>query len=499
MQIVTHVLTSPQSELRADTEEASARRKAARQNIGAVAGIKTESGPIEPDSEGYVQIPEVVDADENTKGIVKLTDDPTSEAANTAASPAAIRAALADFGGFKVVTLDPETEEPDVPLEERSNKYIYLTEDPDAQGDDHYKEWIWDLGDPSADPPVAASWKLIGTTSPDLRDYVHKVSGGTSGNVATLTNDGSIEDSTIAGTDVADAVNKKHSHSNTAILDNITAAYTTAEQTKLTGIDAGAQVNTIESISVNDTAVSPDANKNVNIVIPKAVPDPVAPNQMLFSADGVSWAPVTWEMEYFNAVVIGGKVYRTVKVGQQEWMAENLDFRFDYNGEPLPLNGSGTSNSPAAYYYNYDNNGTYAHGGSYNTGLLYNWHAANYLNTNRSTLCSGWHVPSESELSTLFSTVGGTSVAGTKLKYNQPTWAPSWLGDDTYEFSALPSGVYTGNFTSLNSDLRLWSTTESAGAPSYAQYAYFSNANSVALNGVYKYYGCSIRLVKDSV
>jgi uncharacterized protein (TIGR02145 family) len=180
-------------------------------------------------------------------------------------------------------------------------------------------------------------------------------------------------------------------------------------------------------------------------------------------------------------------------------MAENLDFRFDYNGEPLPLNGNGTSNSPAAYYYDYDNNGTYAHGGSYNTGLLYNWHAANYLNTNRSTLCPGWHVPSESELYTLFSTVGGTSVAGTKLKYNRPTWAPNWQGDDTYEFSALPSGVYTGNFTGLNSELRLWSTTESAGAPSYAQYAYFSNANSVALNGVYKFYGCSIRLVKDSV
>jgi uncharacterized protein (TIGR02145 family) len=488
MQIVTHVLTSPQN-------LDDARKTTARQNIGAVAGAKVGETPVSTDSDGFIVLP---DASLQGKGIVKLVDSIDTEERFVAVTPKAVQDAMAQVGGYKVVDAGSDGK-PNVPLEDRSPNYIYLTEDPDAQGEDHYNEWIWDLGDPSADPPVAASWKLIGTTSPDLRDYVHKVSGGTSGNVATLTNDGSIEDSRIAGTDVADAVAKKHNHSNKATLDDITAAYTTEEQTKLTGIAEGAQVNTIESISVNDTAVEPDANKNVNIVIPKAVPDPVAPNQMLFSADGVSWAPVTWEMEYFNAVVIGGKVYRTVKVGQQEWMAENLDFRFDYNGEPLPLNGSGTSNSPAAYYYNYDNNGTYAHGGSYNTGLLYNWHAANYLNTNRSTLCPGWHVPSESELYTLFSTVGGTSVAGTKLKYNSPTWATNWQGDDTYEFSALPSGVYTGNFTSLTSELRLWSTTESAGAPSYAQYAYFSNANSVALNGVYKFYGCSIRLVKDSV
>ena len=274
MQIVTHVLTSPQT-------LDDARQKIARQNIGAVAGIKTEAGrPIEPDSDGYVPIPEVVDADEDTKGIVMLTDDPTSDAEHTAASPAAIRAALADFGGLKVVPLDPKTEEPDVPLEERSNKYIYLTEDPSAQGDDHYKEWIWDLGDPSADPPVAASWKLIGTTSPDLRDYVHKVSGGTSGNLATLTDDGSIEDSSIAGTDVADAVAKKHSHSNQDTLDDITAAYTTAEQTKLTGIAEGAQVNVIEHIIAGDTELSPD-NKTVTITLATDETDGLLPSGMI--------------------------------------------------------------------------------------------------------------------------------------------------------------------------------------------------------------------------
>ena len=273
MEIVTHVLTSPQYELRADTEEASARRKAARQNIGAVAGIKTESGPIEPDSEGYVQIPEVVDADENTKGIVKLTNDPTSEAANTAASPAAIRTALANFGGFQVVTLDPQTGKPDVV--DPSTKYIYLTKDSESHETDPYTEWIWVVEEEPEEP----HWDIIGTASVDLSGYVRKVSGGTIGNVATLTNDGSIADSTIAGTDVADAVDKKHSHSNKETLDNITAAYTTAEQTKLSGIDAGAQVNTIVSISANNNALTIDANKNVDIPLATSEVDGLLPHE----------------------------------------------------------------------------------------------------------------------------------------------------------------------------------------------------------------------------
>jgi len=274
--------------------------------------------------------------------------------------------------------------------------------------------------------------------------------------------------------------------------------YTSDDQSKLQGIAPGAQVNKIESISVNNVAVTP-VNKNVNIVIPKAVPDPSAQNQMLFSTDGATWAPMTWEMEYFDALVIGGKAYRTVTIGTQEWMAENLDFRFDYNGSPLPLNNSGTSNSPAAYYYNYDNIGTYVHGGSYNTGLLYNWHAVDYLNTNRNTLCPGWHVPSDDDFNKLFRAVGGNSSAGTKLKYDQPGWAPSWRGDDTYEFSATPSGIYTGNFANLSTELRLWSSTVSYEVSTYALYAYFTTGNSTAMQSVYKYYGMSVRLVKDSV
>lgn len=49
--------------------------------------------------------------------------------------------------------------------------------------------------------------------------------------------------------------------------------YTTEDKTKLTGISAGAQVNTIESIAVNGTVVAPDANKKVSITTPTKTSD----------------------------------------------------------------------------------------------------------------------------------------------------------------------------------------------------------------------------------
>jgi uncharacterized protein (TIGR02145 family) len=486
MQIVTHVLTSPQSELRADTEEASARRKAARQNIGAVAGIKTESGPIEPDSDGYVQIPEVVDADEDTKGIVMLTDDPTSDAEHTAASPAAIRAALADFGGFQVVTLDPVTKEPDV--DSPSPKYIYLTKDEDSHEKDPYTEWIWVV----KEAPAESHWDVIGTTSVDLSGYVEKVSSGTTGNVATLTDDGSIEDSTIAGTDVADAVAKKHSHSNQDTLDDITAAYTTAEQTKLSGIATGAQVNTIESISVNDTAVEPDANKNVNIVIPKAVPDPTEVNQMLFSRmgqNGLEWYPVTWEFVQF--ATIGGQDYPTVKIGNQEWLGYNLDMKFA--GLVVGDTSGATTTESRGNYYNNDETTNGWEGKRY--GLLYNWIAANYMNSNRATLFPGWHVPTAADIDEL-ATYLGTTAAGTKLKSTS-----GWLagnGDGSTEFNGMPVGYYYGTTFSAEGNMTFYWTSESA-SDTQANYWQLTPGPAVYTGSLDKDIQCSIRLVKDSV
>lgn len=61
-------------------------------------------------------------------------------------------------------------------------------------------------------------------------------------------------------TDIANNTAARHTHSNKAILDATTASYTTAEQTKLSGIETGAQVNTVNSVNTKTGAVVLDAD-----------------------------------------------------------------------------------------------------------------------------------------------------------------------------------------------------------------------------------------------
>lgn len=61
--------------------------------------------------------------------------------------------------------------------------------------------------------------------------------------------------SAYTGAQIDDAVSKAHQHSNKTILDNITAPYTTEEKTKLAGIEAGAEANTVNSVNGKTGAV----------------------------------------------------------------------------------------------------------------------------------------------------------------------------------------------------------------------------------------------------
>jgi uncharacterized protein (TIGR02145 family) len=125
------------------------------------------------------------------------------------------------------------------------------------------------------------------------------------------------------------------------------------------------------------------------------------------------------------------KNYRTVKIGTQTWMAENLD---------NPVNGSEC----------YDNNS--ANCAKY--GRLYMWLAA------RSACPAGWHLPLSAEWDILMEEVGGSSTAGTKLK-SATGWSVDF-GTDDYGFSALPGGIgYSGdNFGDADNNGWWWSATE---------------------------------------
>lgn len=186
---------------------------------------------------------------------------------------------------------------------------------------------------------------------------------------------------------------------------------------------------------------------------------------------------------------IGGRVYNTVIIGDKEWMAENLDFKF--TGCAI---GQGSSSSePRANYYQ-NNEATYGVNGN-KYGLLYNWIAVKYLEDNKSELIPGWHVPTTTEWDALAMAVGGSGVAGTKLK-STTGWS-SGNGDGSYGFAAFPAGNHgSGSFSDLGGRAYFWTATEYSSSGAYNRI--FGTGASMILSYSDKLDGNSVRLVKDS-
>ena len=188
---------------------------------------------------------------------------------------------------------------------------------------------------------------------------------------------------------------------------------------------------------------------------------------------------------------IGGRVYRTVTIGGATWLAENLDYKFSGCG----IGGSGTPNTPNAWYYNNDET-TYGIDGTRKCGLLYNWYAVKLLNDNRSELIPGWHVATRDEWDALVNAVGGASIAGTRLKAANVSWATSWRGTDDYGFGVLPAGYRSSdNFSSVETNAFFWLPDDVSGSNAY--YKVFSGSSILSEQNS-KNYGFSVRLVKDS-
>lgn len=192
---------------------------------------------------------------------------------------------------------------------------------------------------------------------------------------------------------------------------------------------------------------------------------------------------------------IGGRIYSTVQIGDQIWLAENLDYQF----AGCDIGPQGTPNTPAAWYFN--NEPYYGVDGPYKIGLYYNWYAVDYLNTNRATLCPGWHVPTQTEWNTLLSNaLGQSGYAGTALKVkdnslSSQNWPTGWYGDDDYGFGVVPGGRYDGTFGLFGTDARYW--TANSYSSSAASDKRFTVGANVDGNTNYKTVGYSLRLVRD--
>ena len=193
-----------------------------------------------------------------------------------------------------------------------------------------------------------------------------------------------------------------------------------------------------------------------------------------------------------------GQIYRTVKIGKQTWMAENLNYADSAQTPSL-------EESCWCYEYKDDNCVLY--------GRHYNWYSVfkpdnpldctpypcklKQLTTDVQGFCPmGWHLPVQTEWQDLFDEVGGASVAGERLK-SVIGWKNNGNGTDTYGFSAMPAGErdevmawgYSGG-TAL-----FWSYTDNGeNDPHFVDFSYDRES---AVLGSYKYSAISIRCIKD--
>jgi len=190
-----------------------------------------------------------------------------------------------------------------------------------------------------------------------------------------------------------------------------------------------------------------------------------------------------------------GNVYKTVKIGTQTWMAENLRTTKYRDGTAIPNVTDNTAwfALKTGAYCSYNNSAKPDTIATY--GCLYNWYA---VNTGK-LAPKGWHVPTDVEWTTLTDYLGGESVAGGKLKETGTThWnSPNTRVTNETGFTALPGGHrYSGAFVDIGGDGSWWSATENDANVAWFWYMFY-NGNYVFRHNYSKERGFSIRCVRD--
>ena len=192
---------------------------------------------------------------------------------------------------------------------------------------------------------------------------------------------------------------------------------------------------------------------------------------------------------------IDGNVYKTVVIGEQIWMAENLRVtKFNDGSDIKPVeNNEEWRNTTTPAFSWYDNDSS-LFGSKY--GALYNGYSAH----NNNVCPTGWHVPTDNEFLTLIETLGGTLAAGGKLKSNDILqWhTPNTGADNSSHFAALPAGMryFEGTFSTATYFTGYWSSIEvNADTSTFISLSYLNS--KVILNEGSKNSGFSIRCVKN--
>jgi uncharacterized protein (TIGR02145 family) len=191
----------------------------------------------------------------------------------------------------------------------------------------------------------------------------------------------------------------------------------------------------------------------------------------------------------YGTITYGNQTYKTIVIGAQTWMAENLNY--------APPTGNSWCYNDLA-----ENCAIY--------GRLYDWSTAmgvatSYNNYNftdtvkhRGICPSGWHIPGNSEWKVLVDNAGGASIGARSLRATN-VWrtVDSIVNTDDLYFSALPAGAYvSGYFYYIDNQAYWWTATGDGAANAFYRGMVYEKSK-IYSTSMLKNTGYSVRCLKD--
>jgi uncharacterized protein (TIGR02145 family) len=195
-----------------------------------------------------------------------------------------------------------------------------------------------------------------------------------------------------------------------------------------------------------------------------------------------------------------GNVYKTIVIGTQEWMAENLSTSVYRNGDVIAtgLSTSQWTNTVQGAWAYFQNDASK----NCPFGKLYNWYAC----VDARELCpTGWHVPTDADWSVLSDYLGGEAIAGGKMKTlgmsDSATglWsAPNSGATNSSGFSGIPGGyrLLQGPYSNLEFIGYYWSSSDFVTLSAYYRYIIYDDVDLTRATGG-KGNGFSVRCVRN--
>lgn len=223
-------------------------------------------------------------------------------------------------------------------------------------------------------------------------------------------------------------------------------------------------------------------------------PEPITPDNPL---NGKTTAVFNSSKSYGSVTDVDGNIYKTIKIGDQTWMAENLKVTHYRNGDAIPniKDSIQWANQTEGAYCNNNNTEDLTAIATY--GRLYNWYVTQ---DTRNIAPAGWRVADVIDWEILIETLDGDTIASKHLKEAGILhWDGPNNADNSSGFTALPGGrrYKTETYSGFKLYSVFWTSSLYSGTSAPFLYLTTWNDNLVYKGFNFKINGYSIRCIKE--